>query len=245
MALIFFTLIPQAHRLAAASCSSRWRWDSVCVITCKHNTGQHSRQGSTGGRSCSVNWRGLMEKRYLHECVGYPGEQHLQVWTQDHSTPGAQCCSPRTLPAWSWVTVSVEETSGGYLAVGLAPYPLAHRWATCSQAGISCRQLCATNLGNITPMSRTTVHGLGTSTHHGATTALQCKWTGEIMRLGVRKTTCVVCNMVSDRKNIWAGPTCRVQSSMKPLPLTVFKSSILVLTPSSISRRSVADSGQG
>lgn len=42
--------------------------------------------------------RGLMKRNYLYECVG---EQRVQVWTQHHSTPGAQCCSPRTLPAWS------------------------------------------------------------------------------------------------------------------------------------------------
>lgn len=44
---------------------------------------------------------------------------------------------------------------------------------------------------------------------------------------------------------VQAGQACRVRTPVKPLPPTVFRSSILVFTPSSISRRSVADSGQG
>lgn len=126
MALIFFTLIPQDHKLAAASCSSRWRWDSVCVITCKHNTQDREAQGAWSTQLIGEGrWNRVDEKELFVWVCGRAVCAGL-----DRGSLDTRCTVLLTKGSESWVTLSVEETTGSYWAVGLALYAVAYRLAT-------------------------------------------------------------------------------------------------------------------
>lgn len=116
-----FGLSPVSTAQAALEMIGRHRWPGLLS----------SYLGKAGGR-------GLRKGSDSYEC---PGGQCVQVWTQEHLTPGAQCCSIRTLPAWPWASVSIEETIRSYWAVGLAPYPVAHRLVTSHHALPPCHLL--------------------------------------------------------------------------------------------------------